>query len=98
MSAITTILRDNDFKLVTEFIKTDKKKRLTLGLADSLGAFNVYLNKFGQFILDPVQTVPASEAWLYKNKKALAAVKKGLKASAAGKVSFVGSFESFIEE
>ena len=95
---MATILKDNDFKLVTEFIKTDKKKRLTLGLADSFGAFNIYLNKFGQFILDPVQTVPASEAWLYKNKKALAAVKKGLKASAAGKVSFVGSFESFIEE
>ena len=94
----TAILKDHHFDLITEFVKPDNKKRVTLGARTPMGAFNIYLNKFGQFILDPVKAVPASEAWLYENKKALAAVKKGLEASAAGKVSFVGSFAKFIEE
>jgi|GEM_PF-901777 len=91
MSAIATILRDNEFELVTEFIKPDKKKRITLGIASSVSAFNVYLNKLGQIVLDPVRAVPASEAWLYENPKALAAVKKRLKESAQGKVHDLGS-------
>ncbi|OHE76840.1 MAG: hypothetical protein A3F67_10095 [Verrucomicrobia bacterium RIFCSPHIGHO2_12_FULL_41_10] len=95
---ISTIVRDDSFKLINEFIKPDKKKRITLGIASSIGAFNVYLNKFGQLILDPVKAVPASEAWLYENKKALASVKKGLKESADGKVHSLGSFAKFIEE
>lgn len=93
-----TILKDTNFDLVTEFVKPDNKKRITLGVRASMGAFNIYLNKVGQFVLDPVKAVPASEAWLYENKKALTAVQKGLKASAAGKVSFADSFAKFIEE
>ena len=31
--------------------------------------------------------IPSSEAWLYKNKKALDSVQKGLKQSAKGKVT-----------
>lgn len=89
-----SILRNDYFQLVAEFIKPDKKKRITLGAAsllDQEGGFNVYLNKAGQIILDPVRTVPASEEWLYKNKKALASVKKGLAESAAGDVHHLGS-------
>jgi hypothetical protein len=98
MSAITTILRDRDFELITEFIKPDKKKRITLGVASSRGAFNVYLNKLGQIILDPVRAVPTSEAWLYENQDALASVHKGLKESEQGKVHDLGSFTKFAKE
>lgn len=87
----TPLLRNTDFELVTEFIKPDKKKRITLGAASLMGAFNMYLNKFGQIVLDPVRTVPASEAWLHENKSAMAAVQKGLKESAAGDVHYLGS-------
>ena len=31
--------------------------------------------------------IPPSEAWLYKNKKALASVQKGLKQAAKGKIT-----------
>ncbi len=91
------ILKDYHFDLITEFVKPDNKKRITLGARTPMGAFNIYLNKFGQFILDPVKAVPASEAWLHENKKALASVKKGLKESAAGNVSSLGSFAHYVE-
>ncbi|HLB34268.1 MAG TPA: hypothetical protein VJK54_08555 [Chthoniobacterales bacterium] len=95
---ISTIVKDNDFELVTEFIKPDKKKRITIGMVSSLGAFNIYLNKVGQFILDPVRAVPSSEAWLHENKSAMASVQRGLQESAAGKVHSLGSFAAFTEE
>ncbi|MBI5846624.1 MAG: hypothetical protein HZB31_01480 [Nitrospirae bacterium] len=34
-----------------------------------------------------LNTVPSSESWLYKNKKALKSVKLGLKQAAKGKVT-----------
>jgi len=95
---VSTILKDTSFELVTEFIKPDKKKRITLSGAVTMGAFNLYLNKCGQLILDPVKVVPTSEAWLYENKKALDSVQKGLQESAAGKVHSLGSFAKFIKE
>lgn len=101
MSAMTTILRDTNFELVTEFVKPDKKKRITLGIAAFLSkerAFNIYRNKSGQVVLDPVRAVPASEAWLYENPKALASVKKGLQESAQGKIRYLGSFAKFAKE
>lgn len=61
MSAITAVLKDDDFELIAKFIKPGKKKRNTLGIASSRGAFNVYLNKLGQIVLDPVRAVSVLE-------------------------------------
>jgi len=65
---------------VTEIQKPDAKKRLSLGGAMSKAgsAYNIYCNRLGQIVLDPVMAVPAYEAWLFGNKKALASVKRGL--------------------
>jgi hypothetical protein len=40
--------------------------------------YRVYENTLGQIILDPMETIPAHEAWLFKNKKAHASVLTGL--------------------
>ncbi len=89
----TTVIRDQNFQLVTEFAQPDAKKRLSLG--EALGearAYNIYRNPLGQVILDPVKAVPASEMWLYENPEALASVKRGLRESAEGKTVYRGSF------
>lgn len=92
-SMATAIIKNSDFQLVTEFAQPDAKKRLSLGEALVGGAaFNVYRNALGQLFLDPVKTVPASEAWLFENPAALASVKQGLKESARGKTIYRGSF------
>jgi hypothetical protein len=98
MSA-STIIKDSDFRLVTEFAQPDAKRRLSLGEAlHGATAYNVYRNPLGQLILDPVKTVPLAEMWLYENAQALASVKQGLRESAEGKAVYRGSFASHAKE
>jgi hypothetical protein len=95
----TAVIKNTEFKLVTEFAKPDSKKRLSLGEAlVSSTAFNVYRNTLGQLFLDPVKTIPASEMWLYENPEALASVKQGLRESAEGKRIYRGSFAKHAKE
>ena len=89
----SAVIKNADFRLISEFAQPDAKKRLSLGeaLSDAT-AFNIYRNTLGQIILDPVKAVPASEMWLYENEEALASVKRGLRESAEGKSVYRGSF------
>ena len=95
----STVLKNTDFQLVSEFAQPDAKKRLSLG--EALGgatAYNIYRNPLGQLILDPVKAVPAYEMWLYENPQALASVKQGLRESAEGKSVYRGSFAKHARE
>jgi len=92
----STIIRNSNFQLISEFAQPDAKKRLSLGEAlRGATAYNIYRNPLGQLILDPVKTVPASEMWLYENAQALASVKQGLRESAEGKSVYRGSFAKY---
>ena len=89
----SSVIKDTDFQLVSEFAQPDAKKRLSLGAAmREATAYNIYRNPLGQLILDPVRAIPASEMWLYENPQALASVKQGLRESAEGKSVYRGSF------
>ncbi len=95
----STIIKDSDFELVSEFAQPDAKKRLSLGEAShGATAYNIYRNPLGQLILDPVKTVPVSEMWLYENPQALASVKQGLRESAEGKSVYRGSFAKYAKD
>jgi hypothetical protein len=86
-----TILRDKTLTMVANNVKPDAKRRVVLPMAlvqeDII--YHIYANSVGQIVLDPQVTVPASEAWLFKNPEALAAVRRGLKDAAEGRVSKV---------
>jgi hypothetical protein len=98
MSA-SAVIKNADFRLVSEFAQPDAKKRLSLGEAlAGATAYNIYRNPLGQIILDPVKAVPASEMWLYENAQALASVKQGLRESAEGKSVYRGSFAKHAKE
>lgn len=93
------VVRDANFRLITEFAQPDAKKRLSLGTAlAGATAYNIYKNSVGQLILDPVKAIPVSETWLYENPQALASVKRGLRESAEGKTVYRGSFAKHAEE
>jgi len=95
----STVIKNDDFQLISEFAQPDAKKRLSLG--EALGgatAYNIYRNTLGQLILDPVKAIPASEMWLYENPQALASVKRGLRESAEGKNVYRGSFAKHARE
>jgi hypothetical protein len=89
------------FKLVARDVRPDTRRRIALGraLADLDDAsFNVYRDEHGRIILDPQVSIPASEAWLFRNKKALASVRRGLAEAAEGKAKVIGSFAAFAED
>ena len=58
--------------------KIDAKHRLLIkGSVEE--HYRIYRNEAGQILLDPQVMIPAREAWLFKNKKALGSVRRGLK-------------------
>ncbi len=81
------VIREPDFEPYGE-VRVDSKNRISLGklAGGKITSFKVYRNASGQYILDPQVTIPAHEAWLYQNPKALAAVKKGLEEARARKL------------
>jgi hypothetical protein len=92
---MSRIVKDDSFELVGEFVRPDAKKRITLGslAAASKVVYQVYQNRLGQIVLDPVKPIPAYESWLYENPAALASVRQGLQESAEGKRIYRGSFQ-----
>ena len=71
-----TAKQKEDHIKVKQFI-TDKKGQKMAAVIDMEELKRI------ETVLD---LIPPSEAWLYKNKKALASVQKGLKQAAKGKI------------
>jgi hypothetical protein len=88
---MATIIRDADFEKVADSVKPDAKKRIVLQKVqiNEGVSYHIYSNSLGQIVLDPQVTIPASEAWLFNNPKALASVRRGLSDAARGRVSKV---------
>lgn len=75
--------------------KPDSKHRIVLKGAQVGEHYRIYRNDAGQILLDPQVMIPAREAWLFKNKKALASVRQGIKEAAKGKLHYLGSFAKY---
>ena len=84
---------NNLLKIEDEFEEVDTRtvddrNRLTLGeLLKGSKRVRLYKNDRGELLLQPVVEIPASEAWLFRNKEAFESVKKGLKDASEGKIS-----------
>ena len=88
---MVTIIKNTDFKDIAKNVKPDAKKRVVLpkSLIGEDVTYHIYCNSLGQIVLDPQITIPASEAWLFKDPNALASVRRGLSDAAQGRVSKV---------
>ncbi len=91
IAAMAAIIRDKDFEKLADSVKPDAKRRVVLQKVQVQEgvSYHIYSNSLGQILLDPQVTVPASEAWLFNNPRALASVKRGLSDAAKGRVSKV---------
>lgn len=80
-------------------LRPDTKGRIALGkLARGVSSFRATTDDKGRIILEPYTEIPASEKWLFDNKPALTAVKKGLDQAAAGRVRSRGGFAQFAND
>ena len=88
---MAAIIRDSEFTEIAESVKPDAKKRVVLpkAVVQEGVTYHMYQNRIGQIVLDPQVTIPASEAWLFKNPDAIASVRRGLADAAKGRVSKV---------
>ena len=95
-----TIIKDTEFKGVARNVKPDAKKRVNLpkSLVREGVIYHIYINSFGQIVLDPQVTIPASEVWLFNDKAALASVDRGMVESSNGEVINRGSFTKHIKD
>lgn len=74
-----------------EHVKVNLDSRNRIPLTKIIGhctakTFDMYWER-DRIILIPMIEIPEREAWIYKNKKALASLERGLKDAAEGKVS-----------
>lgn len=88
MSSQTRTIHIADEFVESETKTLDERNRVSLGkIARGIKRVRLYRNKVGEIFIQPLAEIPVSELWLYRNKKALASVKKGLKNAGRGKVS-----------
>jgi hypothetical protein len=80
-----SVLQEGDFQDYGT-AKPDSKHRIVLKGAAVGEHYRIYRNDAGQILLDPQVMIPAREAWLYKDKKALASVRRGIKQAEQGKI------------
>ena len=97
---MVTILKNSELTRVAESVKPDTKKRVILpkALVREGITYHIYSNSYGQIILDPQVTIPASELWLFENKEALASVDRGIAESMNGQVINRGSFAKYVKD
>ena len=80
-------------------VRPDSKGRITLGkLTKEFSGYTLKESADGTILLEPLVELPAREAWLFRNKEALASVQKGLKESAQAKTKSLGSFAKYTKE
>ncbi len=93
-------IKNTDFTGIAKSVKPDTRKRVILpqSLVREGITFHIYTNSIGQIMLDPQVTIPASEAWLFENKEALALVDKGMAESMNGQVINRGSFAKYVKD
>ena len=97
---MVTILKNSELTRVAESVKPDTKKRVILpkALVREGITYHIYSDSYGQIILDPQVSIPASELWLFENKEALASVDRGIAESMKGQVINRGSFAKYVKD
>jgi hypothetical protein len=100
MGGIMELIKDPVFQRVADGVKPDTKRRIVLpnGTVEEGVTYHIYRNGLGQIVLDPQVSIPAYEAWLFKNPEALASVTQGLLESAQGLTKSRGSFAKYVKD
>lgn len=86
----TTVNMDNKQRIcLTRVLSKDER--------ENFSSFRIYRQK-GKIVLEPVAQVPEEDHWIYKDRKALASLMKGIKDAEEGRLHDLGSFAKYAEE
>ena len=84
-------------------VSMDDKQRICLTRVlskderENFNSFRIYRQE-GKIVLEPVVEVPEKDHWIYKDRKALASLMKGIKDAEEGRLHDLGSFAKYAEE
>lgn len=84
-------------------VNMDDKQRICLTRVlskderENFSSFRIYREK-GKIVLEPVAQVPEKDHWIYKDRKALASLMKGIKDAEEGRLHDLGSFAKYAED
>lgn len=84
-------------------VNMDDKQRICLTRVlskderENFNSFRIYRQE-GKIVLEPVAQVPEKDHWIYKDRKALASLMKGIKDAEEGRLHDLGSFAKYAEE
>lgn len=95
---MAAIIRDGKMTRISGSVKPDSRRRVVLPettLADKDIVYNVYTNSYGQIVLDPQVTIPASEAWIFEDKAILTSIDRGMAEANNGQLIDKGSFAKY---
>jgi hypothetical protein len=107
------MIKESESVLVNEEFESldtrslDSKNRITLGgklmravsqRVKKIDAYQVLVGKDGDILLRPAVSIPASEAWVYKNPKVIDRIRKGLDEAKQGKKEVVRDLDSFLDK
>lgn len=75
-----TIIKDVNFTKIAENVKPDSKGRVYLPkiMVKEGITYHIYINSYGQIVLDPQMIIPASEGWLLEKTPALSLAEGGM--------------------
>ena len=86
------------FKARKGYVHPDARGRVTLGSAAERTDYRVLVNERGQILLDPVLSIPRSEAWLWESPSLRASMERALNQAEANDYEELGSFAPFVDE
>lgn len=103
--------KNETFEIKEEFVpygtkQLDSKDRITLGgkLKKLLGGksgiegFQVFVGKDGDILLRPSVSIPAREAWVFKNPEVIGAIRRGMEDIKAGRTVKVDDLDEFLKK
>ena len=64
---------------------------------ENFDSFRIYRQE-GKIVLEPIAQVPEKDHWIYKDRKALASLMKGIKDAEEGRLHDLGSFAKYAED
>jgi len=98
-----SVFVSQDFKVLDDRI-LDSKGRITISQnwisshSQPVRSFKIFRNGDGDLLLRPEISIPAREAWVFKNPEVFASIQRGIQEAKEGKGEVIDDIDDFIKK